>query len=78
MPKLTLCLLSFVFVLAQGAANLDAATKKKISHKRSEFTAAQREKLMEAARKICKKRHGAMATVYRLDYYKWTVWCREN
>lgn len=54
-----------------------AATKKKISKKRSDFTPEQREKLMEEARKICKKKYGATSTVYRLDYKKWIVICTE-
>ncbi len=55
-----------------------AAAKKKISKKSSDFTPAQRAKLMEEARKICKKRYGAGARVYRLDYYHWKVWCQEG
>jgi ABC-type transporter MlaC component len=55
-----------------------AATKKKVSKKRSDFTPEQRKKLMEEARKICKKNYGAASTVYRLDYYKWTVICTEH
>lgn len=76
------CFLTFAIVALPapyGPDNAIAATKKKkISRKRSDYTAEQREKFMEQARKTCKKRYGAGATVYRLDYYKWTVWCQEG
>ena len=79
MRKLALAFISALFVLVPGAASVDAATSTKHStHKRSDFTPAQREKLMEKARKICKDKYGAMSTVYRLDYYHWKVWCLEN
>lgn len=53
-------------------------TKKKISHKRTDYTAAQREKMMEEARQICKKKYGSASTVYKIDYYKWTIICNEH
>ncbi len=79
--------LAIIFVLSAGFAvssvvgdieTVAAATKKKISKKRSDFTPEQRNKLMEEARKICKKKYGSTSTVYRLDYYKWIVICTEN
>jgi hypothetical protein len=51
---------------------------KKLSHKREDFTTEQRAKMMEEARRICKKAYGAGSTVYQLDYYKWKVICKEN
>ena len=66
---------------AGGTDEVAAATqkkKKKISKKSSDFTPQQREKLMEEARKICRKRYGAGARVYKLDYYHWKVWCLEG
>lgn len=92
MRKMSLCLLTFLFVVAVGAPNYDAVAagscpnsksskcpvqKKKITHKHSDFTAAQREKMMEEARKICKKRFGAPSRVYKIDYVKWRVICTE-
>ena len=75
-------LLSFGFAVSPALGDLDlaaaAAAKKKISHKRSDFTAEQREKMMEEARKICRKRFGAGASVYKMDYNKWKVWCLEG
>ena len=74
-------LLSFGFAVSPALGDLDlaaAAAKKKISHKRSDFTAEQREKMMEEARKICRKRYGAGALVYKMDHYKWKVWCLEG
>jgi hypothetical protein len=50
---------------------------KKISKNRSDFSEAQRKKLMESARAVCKKKYGATSRVYQLDYKKWTVICTE-
>lgn len=50
---------------------------KKISKSRSDFTPEQREKLLEDARKLCKKKYGATSRVHYLDYKKWTVTCTE-
>lgn len=91
MQKLSLCLFSLVFILPlpmpeqAAAAGYCPSSKggkcpspRKISHKRSDFTAAQRAKMMEEARKICKKAYGSSSTVYKLDYYKWRVTCNEH
>ena len=92
MRKMSLCLLTFLFVVVAGAPNYDAVAagscpsnnngkcpvqKKKITHKRSDFTAEQRAKMMEKARKICKERFGAPSRVYKIDYVKWQVICTE-
>lgn len=46
------------------------------NHKgRDEYTAAQREKMMEQARQLCRKKYGAPSSVYRIDYKKNMVWC---
>ena len=46
------------------------------NHKgRDEYTPAQREKLMERAREICRENYGAPSRVYRFDYKRNTVWC---
>lgn len=42
---------------------------------RDQYTAAQREKIMENAREICRKSFGAPARVYRIDYMTSKVWC---
>jgi hypothetical protein len=79
MPKLSLWLFSCVFAFVLAAASGDGlAAKKKISHKRTDFTAAERAKLLEEARKICIKRYGAGSRVYKLDYYKWNITCAES
>lgn len=91
MQKLSLCLFSLVFILPlpmleqAAAAGYCPSSKggkcpspRKISHKRSDFTAAQRAKMMEEARKICKRAYGSSSTVYKLDYYKWRVTCNEH
>ena len=92
MRKLSLCLLTFLFIVAVGVPNQVAMAagscpssksgkcpvqKKKITHKRSDFTAAQRAKMMEEAREICKKKYGAPSRVYKIDYVKWRVLCTE-
>ena len=57
----------------------EAAAKKKGGLKnRSEYTAEQRQKILEAARKSCRKKFGAPATVYRIDYAANKIWCRPN
>lgn len=46
------------------------------NHKgRDAYTPAQREKFMEEARQLCRKKFGAPSRVYRIDYKKNTVWC---
>lgn len=62
--------------------NTGAVIKKKTqapakgNHKgRNEYTAEQRQKMMERAREICRKEHGAPSRVYRIDYKKNQVWC---
>lgn len=77
MRNLGFLAVSLLLALSLGTSGPDAATKKKITHKRSDFTAEQREKMMEEARKICKKRYGSSSRVYKIDYYKWIVICTE-
>jgi hypothetical protein len=92
MCKMSLCLLTSLFVAAVGVPSHDALAagscpsskngkcpvqKKKLTHKRSDFTAEQRAKMMEEARKICKKRFGAPSRVHHIDYVKWRVYCTE-
>jgi hypothetical protein len=48
---------------------------KKISHKRSDFSAEKRAKFMEDGQKICRKKYGAGSRVARIDYFKWIVYC---
>lgn len=67
-----------IAAVGYAAVGESSAAKKKISRKRTDFTEAQREKILEEARKICKRRYGAGATVYRLDYYTWSVTCLEG
>jgi hypothetical protein len=46
------------------------------NHKgRDEYTAAEREKMMERARAICSKEFGKPSRVYRIDYKQNRVWC---
>ena len=52
-------------------------TPRKISKKRSDYSEQQREKFMEQARGICRKKYGASSRVYKLDYAKWTVICTQ-
>jgi hypothetical protein len=64
-----------VFLLSAGGLDDANAAKKKTHRKRSDFTAEQRAKMMEEARKICKKKYGAPSQVYHIDYYRWRVIC---
>jgi hypothetical protein len=78
MTKLGLGLCSCIFVLSLAVAGGDGiAATKKIIRKKSDFTTAQRAKLLEDARKICVKRYGTGSRVYKLDYAKWRVTCTE-
>lgn len=79
--------LVFVGLLAAGVAlpaltfhpiEAAAAKKKGGLKNRSSYTPAQREKILADARKLCKKKYGAPATVYRIDYATNTVWCNPN
>jgi hypothetical protein len=74
----TSVILASVILIANCSTSVMAASTKHPTHKSAEFTPAQKTKLMEEARKICRKQYGAMSTVYQLDYYHWKVWCREN
>jgi len=49
--------------------------EKKRSRSRSDFTPAQRQKIMEEARQVCIRNYGASSSVYRFDYRKWQVIC---
>lgn len=42
---------------------------------REQYTAAERNKIMERAREICRKAYGAPSRVYRIDYATSKVWC---
>ena len=90
MRKLYVLLFFLLFVFSTAIANHHALAgsclhskngkcpaQKKITHSRSDFTAVRREKLMEEARNICKKKYGAGSTVYKFDYYKWRVTCND-
>jgi hypothetical protein len=52
--------------------------KAKPSYSREDFTPQQRELFLEHARQLCKKKFGAEANVYRLDYSKMLVTCTNN
>ena len=76
-------LLTAVFAVSpvmQDYAVEAAATKKKQGglKNRSAYTAEQRQKILEEARKICRKRYGAPANVYRIDYASNKIWCSPN
>ncbi|MGQ0484788.1 MAG: hypothetical protein ACT4SY_05480 [Hyphomicrobiales bacterium] len=69
---------SFVFVLAAaltlGISIPDSdAAKKKQGWKN--YNSEQRAKLMEEARKACRKKFGAISASVRIDYYREIIWC---
>lgn len=48
------------------------------THKgREAYTPAQREKIMEKARALCRKTYGAPSRVNHIDYRRNTVWCED-
>jgi hypothetical protein len=90
MRKSIMYLLLLLLMLPFPAANNDAFAgycpgmkggkcppQKKVTHKRTDFTAAQRDRMMKEARQICKKKYGSASTVYKVDYYNWRVICNE-
>ncbi|MCB1377112.1 MAG: hypothetical protein KDK89_01905 [Alphaproteobacteria bacterium] len=78
-------LLSCGFAAGPIMATVDTAvaatTKKKIVKKkktvksRSQYTAEERQRILEYAIKLCKKKYGASSSVYRIDYSKPLIWC---
>jgi hypothetical protein len=45
------------------------------SKKRSDFTKAQQAKFFEEGMKVCRKKYGPEATVYKVDYLHWRYLC---
>ena len=62
---------------SQPGGKCPVSKKKKVTRSRDDFTAEQRDKLMEKARQICVKRYGASSRVWKLDYKAWRVTCTE-
>jgi hypothetical protein len=89
--RLSLIALALVFsAVTVGAAfvpSAEAQTQKKAEKKkkpekkkakrkgRSDYTAEERKKIMERARKVCRDSQGAPSRVYRIDYQKMVVYC---
>jgi hypothetical protein len=69
-----------IIVFASSMNSVEAASAKKKNglKNRSEYTAEQRAKIFETARKICRKKYGAPANVQRIDYGANKVWCTTN
>ena len=42
---------------------------------RNDYTAEERKKIMERARKVCRDNQGAPSRVYRIDYQRQLVYC---
>lgn len=77
--RLSLALLLSIGLLAAPVFDPVApamAASKKTTKKKSDLSSAQREQILEYARALCKKKYGATGKVYRIDYYKKTVWCK--
>ena len=72
--------LVFAVALPVEDAAYAATTKKKKGglKDRSAYTAEQRQKILDAARKVCRKKYGAPANVYRIDYGSNRIWCTTN
>lgn len=72
MKKLVIA--AFALAAVVSAAGIDDAFAAK-RFKRSDMNAEQRKAFMEAARKSCKKKFGAMASVNQIDYARQKIWC---
>ena len=85
-----LAVLPLIFVLAIGAASSGLAAGSCPSSKngkcpakvskhdsRTQFTAAQREKMAVEFRKLCKQKYGAPSRLVKIDYYKRRYICSE-
>jgi hypothetical protein len=72
---------NFVLVLIAALAlsvsltDVDAAKKKRGW---KNYTPEQKAKLMEEARKVCRKRFGATVVRIQIDYFREIIWCYEN
>jgi hypothetical protein len=78
MKRLALVLLLSSGFMLSSAMQIDqvfAATTKKKVKSRDDYSAAERAKIMDYARKLCRKKYGASSTVYRLDYRMKRVTC---
>jgi hypothetical protein len=56
-----------LFLVSQIGTAAEAASAKKKAGAKREFTAEQRAKIMEQARKLCKDKMGPTSTVYQLE-----------
>jgi len=73
MTGISLMVSAALIALASLTSISEAASKKGMD--RSELTPEQRERLMKEARAICKKKYGAEATVYKVNYKYRRVTC---
>ena len=76
----SIILASVILIANCNTSAMAASTTKKTSHTSTlrNLTPAQKTKLMNGAIAGCRKKYGAMSTVFRIDYYTGTIWCREN
>jgi len=81
-----LALLAFAFVIATPGfppSPAEAQTQKKAEKKKTKspgkgrvgYSAEERKRIQELARKVCREKSGASSTVYRIDYKKLRVIC---
>jgi hypothetical protein len=81
-----LALLALALVIATPSfppPMAEAQTKKKAEKKKSKspgkgragYSAEERKRIQELARKVCREKTGASSTVYRIDYKKLRVIC---
>ncbi len=70
--------LAAALALGLSFADADAGAAKKKKQGWKNYTSEQRAKLMEEARKVCRKRFGATVIRVQIDYYREIIWCYEN
>lgn len=68
---------AFAIGACPGQKNGKCPQTKKPTKSRSDYTAEERAKHLEEARKICKAKFGAPSRVHHMDYKKGMVYCTE-
>ena len=74
MHRIAIFGLSLLITLGANLADADAASKKK-GKRWVDFTPAERAQLMIEARKVCRKKFGAIIDKVVIDYYRERVVC---
>ncbi len=76
MHRIAIFGLGLLIAFGASLADADAASKKK-GKRWVDFTPAERAQLMNEARKVCRKKFGAIITSVRIDYGREIIWCSQ-